>query len=410
MYIERTQPLSAADRDYFQEAIFEGTWGERLPVPEARRMSAAARATLTRLERLLPGSRGLPPRPDADGLRGPRLAAVRARRDMMTTWIDAAAFDGLAQRLRRGVHRDGARLRCCAPWCGSAVEHRLRGARTPARDRLRHRRRRSAPRAPRVACWRRMRRGRCCAWRAQGRARRLRRAHPAFAVRRWKTRRRARRREVRRRVVELRRDQLRAATRCRSLADLAPLLEPGAPLAWVVMGRHVPWEWAWYLARGDPRKAFRRCAAAASRGAAYAFLIRRRASSRARCGRIFAPRVATPLGLRAAAELRLGLARSPAAPAGALTRVERAAQRWHVAAAFADHYIFEAPRSRPTMQRTLPLVTLYLTERCNSRCVTCDYWRHGRQGRDARVGAAAAAGRSRRCARAPRCCRAASRC
>jgi Fe-coproporphyrin III synthase len=29
--------------------------------------------------------------------------------------------------------------------------------------------------------------------------------------------------------------------------------------------------------------------------------------------------------------------------------------------------------------RTLPLITLYLTERCNSRCVTCDYWRHGRQ-------------------------------
>jgi MoaA/NifB/PqqE/SkfB family radical SAM enzyme len=28
--------------------------------------------------------------------------------------------------------------------------------------------------------------------------------------------------------------------------------------------------------------------------------------------------------------------------------------------------------------RRLPLVTLYLTERCNSRCVTCDYWQHGR--------------------------------
>jgi Fe-coproporphyrin III synthase len=26
----------------------------------------------------------------------------------------------------------------------------------------------------------------------------------------------------------------------------------------------------------------------------------------------------------------------------------------------------------------VPLVTLHLTERCNSRCVTCDYWRHGR--------------------------------
>jgi MoaA/NifB/PqqE/SkfB family radical SAM enzyme len=29
--------------------------------------------------------------------------------------------------------------------------------------------------------------------------------------------------------------------------------------------------------------------------------------------------------------------------------------------------------------RRLPLLTLYLTERCNSRCVTCDYWRHGRE-------------------------------
>lgn len=26
----------------------------------------------------------------------------------------------------------------------------------------------------------------------------------------------------------------------------------------------------------------------------------------------------------------------------------------------------------------LPLVTLFLSERCNSRCVSCDYWRHGR--------------------------------
>ena len=31
---------------------------------------------------------------------------------------------------------------------------------------------------------------------------------------------------------------------------------------------------------------------------------------------------------------------------------------------------------------TLPLVTLYLTERCNSRCITCDYWRHGRSDMD----------------------------
>jgi Fe-coproporphyrin III synthase len=35
------------------------------------------------------------------------------------------------------------------------------------------------------------------------------------------------------------------------------------------------------------------------------------------------------------------------------------------------------PAPNPPLQR-LPLVTLYLTERCNSRCVSCDYWRHGR--------------------------------
>jgi len=32
----------------------------------------------------------------------------------------------------------------------------------------------------------------------------------------------------------------------------------------------------------------------------------------------------------------------------------------------------------PAHLHRLPLVTLYLTDRCNSRCVTCDYWRHGR--------------------------------
>ncbi len=40
----------------------------------------------------------------------------------------------------------------------------------------------------------------------------------------------------------------------------------------------------------------------------------------------------------------------------------------------------EVPASTPprgSALEHLPLVTLYLSERCNSRCVTCDYWRHG---------------------------------
>jgi len=41
-------------------------------------------------------------------------------------------------------------------------------------------------------------------------------------------------------------------------ATLAPRLVPGATLLFAVMGRYVPWEWLWYLARGQWSKAFRR--------------------------------------------------------------------------------------------------------------------------------------------------------
>jgi MoaA/NifB/PqqE/SkfB family radical SAM enzyme len=40
------------------------------------------------------------------------------------------------------------------------------------------------------------------------------------------------------------------------------------------------------------------------------------------------------------------------------------------------------PLQLGTSLSRLPLVTLYLSERCNSRCVTCDYWRHGRADMD----------------------------
>jgi SAM-dependent methyltransferase len=41
-------------------------------------------------------------------------------------------------------------------------------------------------------------------------------------------------------------------------SGLATRLVAGAPLIFVAMGRHVPWEWAWYLARGKPAQSFRR--------------------------------------------------------------------------------------------------------------------------------------------------------
>jgi len=39
---------------------------------------------------------------------------------------------------------------------------------------------------------------------------------------------------------------------------LGSLLRPGAPLLLCVMGPLVPWEWLYYLGRGEPAKAFRR--------------------------------------------------------------------------------------------------------------------------------------------------------
>jgi SAM-dependent methyltransferase len=42
---------------------------------------------------------------------------------------------------------------------------------------------------------------------------------------------------------------------------LAPLVVPGGRLLFVVMGRWCAWEIAWHLARGQPRRAFRRLAA-----------------------------------------------------------------------------------------------------------------------------------------------------
>jgi MoaA/NifB/PqqE/SkfB family radical SAM enzyme len=42
------------------------------------------------------------------------------------------------------------------------------------------------------------------------------------------------------------------------------------------------------------------------------------------------------------------------------------------------HAVADTPLAddRRVLER-LPLVTLYLSERCNSRCITCDYWRNG---------------------------------
>ncbi len=130
----------------------------------------------------------------------------------------------------------------------------------------------------------------------------------------------------------------------RAVADVATLLEPGAPLVWVVMGRNVPWEWAWFLAHGEWGKAFRR---------------RRTGGTSWRGMQISYP---TPIDLERtlrpyfapAGRRGLGIVLPPTyasewlerSPRGmsALGGLERVLQRWQPLAALADHYIFEAHR------------------------------------------------------------------
>jgi ubiquinone/menaquinone biosynthesis C-methylase UbiE len=128
------------------------------------------------------------------------------------------------------------------------------------------------------------------------------------------------------------------------VAELAALLEPGAPLAWVVLGRHVPWEWAWFLARGNPRKAFRRL----QRGGAVWRGMRVVYPTPAELTRALAPYFGAtrcrPLGFVIPPSYAWGwLERRPRLLA-AFTRAECAAQRYAWLAALSDHYVFEARR------------------------------------------------------------------
>jgi len=129
-----------------------------------------------------------------------------------------------------------------------------------------------------------------------------------------------------------------------AVAALAPLVVPGAPLAWVVMGRHVPWEWAWFLARGDRKKAFRRHrdGGATWRGTRIAY------PTPAQLERTLAPYFAqirrAPLGFVLPPSYASGWLEHRPRVLAALAWAERAAQGCKPLAALADHYVFEARR------------------------------------------------------------------
>jgi ubiquinone/menaquinone biosynthesis C-methylase UbiE len=131
-------------------------------------------------------------------------------------------------------------------------------------------------------------------------------------------------------------------------ASLAGLLNPGAPLIWVLMGQRVPWEWVWYLMRGDTRRAFRRFRTGGVEWRGLRISYPTPAQAIAALGRYFAVKRVSPLGcVLPPSYAAAWLNRSPRM-LKALARLELSAQRSSVLAAWADHYILEAHRLSAT--------------------------------------------------------------
>ena len=129
----------------------------------------------------------------------------------------------------------------------------------------------------------------------------------------------------------------------RAAAALASHLRPGAPVLLCVMGPLVPWEWAWYLRRGEVGKAFRRLrpGGVAWRGLTVRYPsirhLRQAFSGSFRTLRVGAVNAALPPTYYEA-----WTARHPRL-LRALDRADRACERWPLPW-LADHYLVELER------------------------------------------------------------------
>jgi ubiquinone/menaquinone biosynthesis C-methylase UbiE len=126
--------------------------------------------------------------------------------------------------------------------------------------------------------------------------------------------------------------------------NMASVLKPGAPLVWVIMGRHVPWEWIWYLSRAQVSKALRRYRRSGVEWRGLRIRYPRPDETALLLKTHFAITRVSPLGCVLPPSYAAGwLNRSPALFA-ALARIESRAQRLTMLANWSDHYILEARR------------------------------------------------------------------
>ncbi len=125
--------------------------------------------------------------------------------------------------------------------------------------------------------------------------------------------------------------------------SLATRLERGAPLMFVVMGRHVPWEWAWYLAHGDRQRAFRRLDRAGTRWRGLTIHYPTPPELAGALAPEFVTRRRSALGFALPPSYAARWLDSRPRVLSALAGIERLMQR--VTAGLADHYVLEAVRT-----------------------------------------------------------------
>src|SRR3984885_10701718 len=128
------------------------------------------------------------------------------------------------------------------------------------------------------------------------------------------------------------------------IADVADRLSPGAPLLWVVMGRRAPWEWLWYLPRGQWRKAWRRLRPGGTQWRGMTISYPTPAQVRSLLLPYFTVTRLAPLGVALPPSYAAAWLDRSALALSVLIRLERWAQRSSMLASWSDHFIVEAVR------------------------------------------------------------------
>jgi SAM-dependent methyltransferase len=127
---------------------------------------------------------------------------------------------------------------------------------------------------------------------------------------------------------------------------LSEMLVAGAPLLFVVMGRYVPWEWAWYLARGDARKAFRRFAKSGAAWRGLTIHYPTPSEMARKLSPLFIARRRSALGFALPPSYAGAWLERSAGTFRVLEVIERAVCRF--TAGLADHFVLEATTSART--------------------------------------------------------------